>query len=373
MACFFHRLSNRTRAHWAAQAAKGASCRSLCRLAAPLAFLMLLLFPLGSFGDPREQQFEFQGQVKIPEHTLRHRARILLVLNGVASSYSGREWAGFDGRFRFHNIKPGAYSLVIYFPGIGQVIQSLDLTRSFSDARGRIQKQFEFGEKELHVVMQNAQENTVTVRELSIPWGAKAEYEKALVRLEHSDGDGAIQHFEKAVEKAPQFAEAFNQIGTIYFQQREFSKAEHYFREALEKDPQAYEPLVNLGGALLSLDRPREALAINQHAQNTRPGDPLANAQLGLSYMALGDYQRAIECLETTEKLDPAHFTYPQIPLAEIYIHLADRPSAQRQLEEFLKLHPDSPRSEKVRRALDRLQMKREPPAGAPSNELPPT
>jgi tetratricopeptide (TPR) repeat protein len=130
---------------------------------------------------------------------------------------------------------------------------------------------------------------------------------------------------------------------------------------------------VNLGGALLSLDRPREALAINQHAQNTRPDDPLANAQLGLSYMALGDYQRAIECLETTEKLDPAHFTYPQIPLAEIYIHLADRPSAQRQLEEFLKLHPDSPQSEKVRRALDRLQMKREPPAGAPSNELPPT
>ena len=340
----------------------------------PFAFLLLLLLPLGSFADQPEQQLEFKGQVKIPEHTLRRRARILLVLNGVTSSYSGRDWADFDGRFRFHKIKPGAYSLVIYFPGIGQVIQSLDLTRSFSDEKGRIQKQFEFDEKDLHVIMQNAQENTVTVRELSIPWGARVEYEKALVRLEHSDGDGAIQHFEKAVEKAPQFAEALNHIGTIYFQQREFSKAEHYFREALEKDMHAYEPLVNLGGALLALDRPREALAINQHAQNTRPGDPLANAQLGLSYMALGDYERAIECLETTEKLDPAHFTYPQIPLAEIYVHLADRLSAERQLEEFLKVHPDSAQSEKVRRALDRLRKEGEPPSGAVrSNQRPPS
>jgi tetratricopeptide (TPR) repeat protein len=364
MACYIQSWSNRNRVHRASQAARGGAwCWSLCWPAAPFAFLLLLLLPLGSFADSREQQLEFNGQVKIPEHTLRRRARILLVLSGVTSSYSGREWADFDGRFRFHKIKPGSYSLVIYFPGVGQVIQSLDITRSFSDAKGRIQKQFEFDEKDLRVVMQNAQENTVTVRELSIPWGAKVEYEKALVRLEHSDGAGAIQHFEKALEKAPQFAEALNHIGTIYFQQREFSKAEHYFREALEKDPHAYEPLVNLGGALLSLDRPREALAINQHAQNTRPGDPLANAQLGLSYMALGDYERAIECLQTTEKLDPAHFTYPQIPLAEIYLHLANRPSAERQLEEFLKVHPDSEQSEKVRRALDRLRKESEPPS----------
>lgn len=337
---------------------------SSCRLAAASAFLLLLLLAHSLFGAQREQLLEFSGRVKIPEHTLRRRARILLVLSGVVSSYSGREWADMDGRFRFHKIKPGAYSLMIYLPGIGQVVQSLELTRSFSDAKGRIEKKFEFDEKYLHVVMQNAQENTVTVRELSIPWGAKVEYEKALVRLEHSDGEGAIEHFEKAVEKAPQFAEALNHIGTIYFQQGEYSKAEHYFREALERDMHAYEPLVNLGGALLSLDRPREALAINLHAQNTRPDDPLANAQLGLSYMALGDYERAIEFLQTTEKLDPAHFTYPQIPLAEIYIRLADLPAAERQLEDFLKVHPDSPRSEKVSRALERLRKNDQPPVG---------
>ena len=374
MACLIHWFSKSMRAPQASEAGlSGPLFRRLRRLGSSLVFFFLLLLPLVSFGEQQEHPLEFKGQVKIPEHTLPHRARILLVLNGVASSYSGREWADFGGRFRFHNIRPGAYSLVIYFPGIGQVMESLDLTPSFSDAKGRIEKRFEFGEKDLHVVMQNAQENTVTVRELSIPWSAQAEYEKGLVRLEHSDGDGAIQHFEKAVEKAPQFAEALNHIGTIYFQQREFSKAEHYFREALEKDPHAYEPLVNLGGALLSLDRPREALAVNQQAQEIRPSDPLVNAQLGLSYMALGDNQRAIECLETTEKLDPAHFTYPQIPLAEIYFHLDDNRSAERQLEEFLKIHPDSPQSEKVRRALDRLRKGGEPVSGgAQSNDRPP-
>src|SRR5258708_1476129 len=142
MACYIHSLFNRCRTH---RASKAAVCRSLTywllRWAISLTFVFLLLLPYGLLADQHDLQLEFKGQVKIPEHSLRRRARILLVLNGVTSSYSGRESADSDGRFRFHNVKPGAYSLVIYLPGIGQGMQSIELTRSFSDAKGRIQKQ----------------------------------------------------------------------------------------------------------------------------------------------------------------------------------------------------------------------------------------
>ncbi|MBI4465029.1 MAG: tetratricopeptide repeat protein, partial [Acidobacteria bacterium] len=145
-------------------------------------------------------------------------------------------------------------------------------------------------------------------------------------------------------------------LGTIYYQRQEYSAAEGYFRRALEQEPEAFEPLVNLGAALLALGRSQEALKINQKAQEIRPQDALANAQLGLNYFLVGNPEEAIPYLDRTKELDPAHFSNPQIPLARIYLQRSEEEAALRELEDFLNQHPDSPRADEVRATIEKLQ-----------------
>ena len=73
-----------------------------------------------------------------------------------------------------------------------------------------------------------------------------------------------------------------------------------------------YEPLVNLGGVLINMRKFDEALELNVHAVLVRPGDALANSQLGMTYFEVGNFDTAIKYLERARKIDPAHFSHPQ-------------------------------------------------------------
>ena len=281
----------------------------------------------------------------------------------MTAPFTAQTWADGKGRFRFRNLQPATYSLAIHFPGVGEILQTVEITKSFADPQGRVEKKLAFDAETLQARARPVVPATVSVRDLSIPSKARREYEKAISRLRSRDAGRAIEHLKKAVELAPQYVEALNNLGTIYLQKRDYATAENYFRTALRQEPAAYEPLVNLGGVLLNRGRLREALEINRQAQQIRPQDALANVQLGLSYYLLRDYERAAPYLERTEELDPAHFSNPQIPLAEIYLNRSQEVKALEALEDFLKQHPDSPQARNVRAQVERIQRSQASPA----------
>lgn len=315
--------------------------------------------------EPRTPLLEFRGQVLVPPKSvsLSPRTRITLTLFGVTAPFTAQTWADLRGRFRFRNLQPATYSLAIHFPGVGEILQTVEITKSFGDPKGRVEKNFAFDAETLRARARPVVPATVSVRELSIPSKARREYEKAISRLRSRDAERAIEHLKKAVELAPQYLEALNNLGTIYLQKRDYQRAESYFRAALRQEPASFEPLVNLGGVLLHRGRLRNALEINRQAQQTRPQDALANAQLGLSYYLLRDYERAAPYLERTEELDPAHFSSPQIPLADIYLKRSQEAKALQELEDFLQQHPDSPQAQNVRAQVERIQRSQASPA----------
>src|SRR5580693_4002962 len=103
------------------------------------------------------------------------------------------------------------------------------------------------------------------------------------------DPVAATRRLEEALGLAPQFAEAWNELGTIAYQTQNYARAEECFREALKQDSQAFEPLVNLGGVLVTVHRADEAWQYNARAVALRPNDALAHSQLGMNYYQLGD------------------------------------------------------------------------------------
>jgi hypothetical protein len=70
----------------------------------------------------------------------------------------------------------------------------------------------------------------------------------------------------------------------------------------------------------------------------------------------VGKLDAAEQHLRQAKALDPSHFSLPQLTLVEIYARKEDPAGMVRELEDFLKLHPDSNLAPDARRSLDKLR-----------------
>ena len=261
------------------------------------------------------------------------------------------------GEFRFRSLVPGNYTVAVVRNGLGEVRRTVVVSAAVADPSGVVHTTIPYTSSEAAA---NPNSGVVSVHQLSIPGNASAKYADAQKRLAAHDPEGAVRVLEEAVAAAPDFSAAWNALGVIAFQTSDDDRAETLFRKALSADSGAFEPLVNLGGVLLKkATRTRqaatEALPFNQRAVQDRPGDALANAQLGMNYFKLDQFDQAEQYLLTAKRLDPAQYYQPQLFLAEIYARRGNREAAIQELEGLLAIRPDGPLSPSIRHNLAQL------------------
>jgi tetratricopeptide (TPR) repeat protein len=295
--------------------------------------------------------FELEGKIVTSEQRIFRSAFLSVSLHGTESSFSVRTLADGKGKFKFKNLAAGMYTLIIFVPQARPVRKTIDIGPSFADSRGKISISIPFERQ-----APGRRGYTVSTSQLSIPDAARDEYRKALEYLEKRDAARASACLKKAVEIAPQFAGAWNQLGNIAYESNQVEDAEIYFRQALNQNPNFYGALVSLGGALISQGKESESLSFFLRAVKLRPDDPIGRARLGLNYLYLGKLDEAEEHLKEAKKLEPGHFSFPQLLLAEVYVRRGDRAAAICELEEFVKIHPDSDRIPDVRKSIERLR-----------------
>jgi tetratricopeptide (TPR) repeat protein len=267
----------------------------------------------------------------------------------VASPYTASTLSDEGGRFTFRKLEPGAYTVSVFIPAQGEARQTIEVGPSTADARQRVSLTIHLKDSDFVYADPMRRRHSVSTKQLAIPDKAVREYQDAQKDLARNDPDAAIRHLQHAVELAPQFSIAWNNLGTIAYQTQKYPRAEECFREALRQDPAAYEPLVNLGGVLVNLHKLDEAYDYNLHAVLIRPNDALANAQLGMTYFGLSTLDLAEKYFRRAVELDPAHFSHPQLFLAEIHLRHGDTRAAAADLEDFLQHHPDWPQAAKMR------------------------
>jgi Tfp pilus assembly protein PilF len=315
-------------------------------------FLCLLVLLFSGAGGGGDKLLELRGRILTPEgKPLPARPVVSVALNGVAFPHTVSQLV-MGGRFRFTKLQPGTYTLQASVPGFDELNQSIEVSPGLAK-KNRVEVQVRLSSS----AGVPARRAMTSVRELAIPQGARKEMDNAFEALRAPGGartEEVIRHLERAIEIEPRFLEAINVLGTVFYRQREFKKAEECFRRALAIDASAYEPLVNLGGVLINLWQFDEALRVNRQAVAARPGDALAHAQLGAALMMLGNDQAAIASLLRAKQLDPNHFSLPQLRLAEIYIRLGRNKDAAAELQDFLKRHPDDPAAPEARDWLNR-------------------
>jgi tetratricopeptide (TPR) repeat protein len=258
-------------------------------------------------------------------------------LHGATTPFAVSTLSDGSGRFRFRRIEAGTYTLNVFVPGRGEMRRTLVVSAGHADGRGRIAVTVAMEE----AAVDREAATTVSVRALAVPERARREYQEAQKKLERRDVAGAETHLRRAVEMAPRFADAWNYLGTIAYQTQRYPEAEQLFRRALEADPDLYAPLVNLGGVLINLTQFEEAVLYNRHAVLRQPKDALAHSQLGMALLQTGKLEGAESSLREAIRLDAAHFSQPQLHLAEALLQQGKRAETAEVLEQFLSQHPD--------------------------------
>ena len=127
------------------------------------------------------------------------------------------------------------------------------------------------------------------------------------VQLEESTSTlpEAIRVYESILELKPDHAPACINLGTIWYNRREFSKAEQMYRQATEADPEYALAFFDLGNVLDEMQRLNDAIAAYQTAVRLVPGYADAHYNLALAYERQGERRRALRHWMNYVRLDP--------------------------------------------------------------------
>jgi tetratricopeptide (TPR) repeat protein len=191
---------------------------------------------------------------------------------------------------------------------------------------------------EIHLAAPNNERpitGVVSAQELlnPVPQKAKREYERAKKAVGKGDIQRAIDHLHKAIQIAPQFAEAHNSLGVKYMLLQDYAQAAAAFEEAVRLKPDSGEPHSNLGVALHGLKRYAEA---EQQIRLALGIDPqAAKTRFALALVLSSQTDREEEALgilaQVADQIPEAH-----IYAAYILSHRADRRAVVREVRAYL-------------------------------------
>ncbi len=249
---------------------------------------------------------------------------------------------------QFKNLLPGIYRISLSGKGGRRSSESVDLIPG-PDPQAR---QFIKEVKVPKVPAQRADLHVVSARSLAVPRAAR----RKMVEAEKDQLDGKeiemVRHLKEALALCPDYADAWNNLGTYYHRAGDYDQSISSFTRVTELNPRAYMGWVNLGGSLLATGKYREAVEMNRKALQIAPAEPVVNMQLGLSHYYLHEYGEARECFKRVLAVDPAFPTSPQLFLAQIALAEGSLHDAEEYLHGYLRLHPNAPEASQAKRTL---------------------
>jgi tetratricopeptide (TPR) repeat protein len=155
-----------------------------------------------------------------------------------------------------------------------------------------------------------------------------------------SNFEKAISASSKAIELAPDYASAYDNLGLSYAGLSDNTQAAQNFGKAIEINVKRHSrdewPLVDYGSFLEDQDLTKAA-AILHEALQMNPSNATANYQLGRTMQRLGRDAEAENYLAATIKLDPTYTSAYWI-LSNLTRKRGDRALAATYLDEFQKL-----------------------------------
>ncbi len=319
-----------------------------------LAILVLLLVSAtAAWGQGGTAIGTIVGEVRVVRGNFAERVLVSLQLRGatIASAYTDSE-----GRFGFYSVAANPYRVVIddddrYLPASVEVNVRPDVMPIAFAILTLTPRAGNTGEAK------PSGPYVVSPSDLtrSYPKNAVKEFERG-VKLE-SEGklEEAVEHYQKAIKKAPNFAVAHNNLGSVLLSKSQFVEAQKEFETSIRLaagDSKAYFNMANL---LLLTGKLNETEHYLQEGFRRQPDSAFGLFVQGSVLGRTGKLPDAERALQRALALDPKT-PRPHLELMNVYLR-EDRPSdAIAELQKFLQAAPNDALAPKAREILKKLQ-----------------
>jgi tetratricopeptide (TPR) repeat protein len=181
---------------------------------------------------------------------------------------------------------------------------------------------------------------TISIHELLLPGGAVKEFHRSEKALRSGDFPSAAEHLQRAIQIAPNFVQAHNNLGASYIELKEYENAVAEFQAAIALDAKIQEAYRNLGLGLFLLRRYPEAELAARQALRLDPQRSPARYTLGRILAAEGSSSTEAEHLlrESTPQYPDA-----RLPLAQVLLNRGAGREAVAELNAYVKSPGASP------------------------------
>jgi tetratricopeptide (TPR) repeat protein len=127
-------------------------------------------------------------------------------------------------------------------------------------------------------------------------------------------------------------------------------------RETLERDPDDSRALLRLADLNFDIQRWERAAELYERYLELSPGDPDALTDLGITYRARRQFDRALELFRQAQAASPDHWQSRFNEAVVLGLDLADLAGAERALVELRRISPGNPDVERLATELQRRQ-----------------
>lgn len=169
--------------------------------------------------------------------------------------------------------------------------------------------------------------------------------------------DKTEYHLKEAIKLKPDYSDAYNYLGFVYFSDGKVDEAIKYYHKALENElymnPQ--DAHNNLGLAYLSRKEYRKAMLHLEEAVRLVPDFAAAYNNLGKAYEGLGQYDKARFSYEKAVQFNP-RYAEAYLNLGKLLYRSGERNRAKWSFGQVIRLEPASERAMEAKRYLKRLQ-----------------
>lgn len=190
----------------------------------------------------------------------------------------------------------------------------------------------------------------VSVHELSIPYKARDAFNKGIRRLNVQDWTGGVPEFQRAIKSFPAFYEAYDMLGTAELAMQSWEDAEAAFRKSIDLSLGRYAPPHFGLGLILCIHRKQfaDAEALIREGLDLDPADATGHLALAWVLYTVARLPEAEQSAREAVRCKPA-FAEAYLVLAQIHLSLHNSAAAIEDLDGYLKVDPDSPRSARAR------------------------
>jgi len=260
-----------------------------------------------------------------------------------AGNMQGRQTVPSNGRYRFINLNSGRYYIVIELENREIARFNVDLS---SPLLSDVRRDIEFQWRDLSGTTKG--EVVSAADRYDRPAKTAPLFSKATDAVKSKHYDQAISLFRQVVDTDAADFQAWSELGTAYFIQKNYAEAEKAYLQAIARHPEYSKALISLGRLRIAQKNFDGAIDVLTKAVKVEPTSPQANYFLGEAYLQIKKGSVAVGYLNEAIKLDPVGMAEAHLRLAALYNAVGMKDKAAVEYEQFLKKTPNYPDKKKL-------------------------